>query len=86
MLPCHTRVHAHMTVMNPLVETELSTVEDKKEEEKQDKFIACSTCGAILQVSPNIKGPEDIFPSSFLAVSLSCLCRRTTEIRMDDLK
>jgi hypothetical protein len=28
------------------VETVLSTVEDKEEEEKKDKFIACSACGA----------------------------------------
>jgi hypothetical protein len=44
------------------VETELSTVEDKKEEEKQDKFIACSTCGAKYKFLPASKAPEDIFP------------------------
>jgi hypothetical protein len=44
------------------VETELSTVEDKKEEEKQDKFIACSTCGAKYKFLLASKVPEDIFP------------------------
>jgi hypothetical protein len=44
------------------VETELSTVEDKKEEEEKDKFTACSTCGAKYKFPPISKVPEDIFP------------------------
>jgi hypothetical protein len=41
------------------VETVLSTVEDKEEEEKKDKFIACSTCGAKYKFLPTSKVPED---------------------------
>jgi hypothetical protein len=41
------------------VETVLSTVEDKEEEEKKDKFIACSTCGAKYKFLPTVKVPED---------------------------
>jgi hypothetical protein len=44
-------VHAHEST----VETDLSTVEDKKEEEKDPKFIAC-------KFFPASKVPEDIFP------------------------
>jgi hypothetical protein len=44
------------------VETVLSTVENKEEEEKKDKFIACSTCSAKFKFLPTSKVPEDIFP------------------------
>jgi hypothetical protein len=44
------------------VETVLSTVEDKKEEEEKDKFTACSTCSAKYKFLPISKVPEDIFP------------------------
>jgi hypothetical protein len=45
-----------------IVEIILSTVENKEEEEKKDKFIACSTCGARYKFFPTSKAPEDIFP------------------------
>jgi hypothetical protein len=44
------------------VETVLSTVEDKKEEEEEDKFISCSRCGSKYKFLPTLKVPEDIFP------------------------
>jgi DNA-directed RNA polymerase subunit RPC12/RpoP len=44
------------------VETVLLTVEDKKEEEQEDKFIACSHCGSKYKFLPTLKVPEDIFP------------------------
>jgi DNA-directed RNA polymerase subunit RPC12/RpoP len=53
------------------VETELSTVEDKKEEEKEDKFIACSHCGSKYKFLPTLKVPEDIFPPQN---QFRCLC------------
>jgi hypothetical protein len=66
------------------VETVLSTVEDKEEEEKKDKFIACSTCGAKYKFLPTSKVPEDIFPPQMFDdkpddISLSVSCRVVRE-------
>jgi DNA-directed RNA polymerase subunit RPC12/RpoP len=43
------------------VETVLSTVEDKKEEEKEDKFIACSHCGSKYKFLPTLKRSQRTF-------------------------
>jgi hypothetical protein len=44
------------------VETVLSTVENKEEEEKEKHLFACSHCGTKYKFLPTLKVPEDIFP------------------------